>query len=284
METEKRIVAFIDILGFKDLIFQYVEKKDNDFLKRIVSATSIAYQLLQEKVDESPSLGKDYIIKNQFTFKVFSDCICVSAPLKHQNFTISEIYEFFYRYISSYYSLLLGQNIYVRGAISIGEHFENEYIIFSEGLIKAYQLEPIAEYSRIIISRELFTLLKSDINFNETTFTLTHLSDEKGIIFLNPFTNHLLDDPARNPKRKKLVDSVTSWSGSNSLTDLLRKTQESQIKIGSDEVLKLKEVVEKELCTQESVKIKQRLTCLLNVIDYSVAGKNSELFIPIAYT
>jgi hypothetical protein len=41
--------------------------------------------------------------------------------------------------------------MFVRGGVSIGRHFENTRIIFSEGLIRAYELQQPDPYPRISI-------------------------------------------------------------------------------------------------------------------------------------
>ena len=54
--------------------------------------------------------------------------------------------------------------IFVRGALSSGPHYENDHIIFSEGLIKAYDHEKSAIYPRIIVDPGLLSCICNDVN------------------------------------------------------------------------------------------------------------------------
>jgi hypothetical protein len=56
---------------------------------------------------------------------------------------------------------LLMHNIYVRGGVSLGFHFENENTIFSKGLLNAHSIETKrALYPRIVVDNELINKIK----------------------------------------------------------------------------------------------------------------------------
>lgn len=45
--------------------------------------------------------------------------------------------------------------VFIRGGLSLGPHYENERIIFSEGLIRAYELQALDPYPRVLIDPSL---------------------------------------------------------------------------------------------------------------------------------
>lgn len=89
--------------------------------------------------------------------------------------------------------LLESKYIYIRGGLSLGFHFENENMIFSEGLINSHDLESeIAVYPRIILNENLFDILKIMIKDQKDDMALLGVDkmlvcDNNGIVFINPF-------------------------------------------------------------------------------------------------
>lgn len=143
LEYSERIVAFLDILGFKDLVLGVREEA----LKAIQRIDKGLVHVLDCMTLEGDSW---------FSAKLFSDCICISC--EHIG---SNLYYMLSELSFLQYQLACGQ-IYVRGGVSYGHHFENERMIFSEGLIESYGLELRANYPRILISESMQRLIQSD--------------------------------------------------------------------------------------------------------------------------
>lgn len=84
----------------------------------------------------------------------------------------------------------------IRGGVAIGCHYEDNNIIFSEGLIKAYKLESKAVFPRIILDDELVQHVKEIWDDKDLKFIISRLvinkqliSDWEGSVFVNAF-NH----------------------------------------------------------------------------------------------
>lgn len=151
---EVRIVAFIDILGFKKIVY---EKKDK--AKKIM-------RLLDETVREFIELYKEEDICNGVDDGIeitwFSDSIIISD----NDTTIHGIY-FFLSLIQSIQSYFILEEVLIRGGISLGECYHgNSKVsgisnVFGEAMIDAYKLESkSALYPRIILSEDLVNLIK----------------------------------------------------------------------------------------------------------------------------
>lgn len=164
---EKRLCAFIDILGFRDLVQQSVKSpflynKIRDLLREVGRARPIwerdnpvdiiesrlRQQGVQHPKAEANRLIDEYSSAERGTS--FSDSIVLSAALNDHAIT------------GFFTSLLfLSEGIaelgkYVRGAVCLGELCHEPDICFGPALITAYDLEKNAEYPRIIFSSETY--------------------------------------------------------------------------------------------------------------------------------
>lgn len=136
-------VAYIDILGFKDMI-------DNDshlpvfalrFIKRFIS---IYYHSNNEHNNE--------VEADEFLPKatMFSDSIVISQPMSEVD------YPLFIELIAQLQYGLFTKGILIRGGISCGKLYHDENYLFGKGLIKAYLFESTyADYPRILIDINL---------------------------------------------------------------------------------------------------------------------------------
>lgn len=77
MKFENRAVAFIDVLGFKNIVDEAcTEAEDKTVLHELVDTLDSAIPLLNQEVN--PSVSSELIPKHIS----ISDCIILSAPLK----------------------------------------------------------------------------------------------------------------------------------------------------------------------------------------------------------
>lgn len=136
IKYDDRIVAFIDVLGFSNLVY-------SDKLEPI----SHYYAMILTDFKEAA-------IKKKFKFLMISDSIVVHAPQTQDGFFAV------IRALSSLQHRLLLKGILIRGGVSFGKLYVNETdnIIVGAGLINAYNLEKKAIYPRIVIDRNIIPL------------------------------------------------------------------------------------------------------------------------------
>jgi len=189
MENKKHLVAFLDILGFKKLIDEHYSRKNVKALPLLKKALKDAELFA---IQYSKRYLKQYKIK--FSFKQFSDCVCISMPLT-SSLSATESYGIFINVIRQYQFILLDSNILIRGGISIGGHFENSNIIFSDGLVKSYKLESQnAIYPRILIDKELLKYVVDSLIENSEESKMFYqfygtslIKDWDDQVFVSPF-------------------------------------------------------------------------------------------------
>ena len=151
MKYQQRIVAFIDILGFKGILDDTVNKNGDDDEKKINEVVE-AYEAIRdiwgldkksELLDTSSSRSKKVTI--------FSDSIVIS-------FQIDEPSEVFYTLLELKWLIMrmLWHGILCRGAVAIGKFIHKDEYLFGPALVEAYLLESKAAlYPRIILDRSV---------------------------------------------------------------------------------------------------------------------------------
>jgi hypothetical protein len=141
-----RVVAYADILGFRRLVLQ-----NHDDAERTIRRLDETIQNTLKCL--ALDTGSDW-----FSVKLFSDCFCISCRE-------SDLITLFMEMSFLQWNLACG-GIFVRGGLSVGRHYENARIIFSEGLIRAYELQSADPYPRITIDPVVIERIRAERNDN----------------------------------------------------------------------------------------------------------------------
>ena len=176
----EKVVAFLDILGFENLIAM-AEQLDNPI------------ELIQY-IDKAftEEFSTSHLHREQFKVKLFSDCISISTEPSPPNLLM------LIRITASIQRNLAQKGITLRGAIACGKHFENENMIFSKALVIAHLLEKkFAVYPRVLIHSEIFNyLLNEQIIEHKSKYGTTFISsDFDGYFYVDYLDNirHILE-------------------------------------------------------------------------------------------
>ncbi len=141
--STESIVAFIDILGFGDLVLSLESNSS-------VASADHAFKAVSRLFQISDFFGRDGNF-GQVESSIFSDTI-VFSRLLFPSTTNIDLVNFFHS-VSETQSLLLHQGYLTRGGIAVGKciHKKN-HVLFGKAIIDAYRLEQEAKYPRVIIS------------------------------------------------------------------------------------------------------------------------------------
>jgi hypothetical protein len=135
----ERVVAFIDILGFRELVWKVGE--DDKLRKRI-------HRCLERIRDFKEFSLRNETAQKKLEVSVFSDSIAISGA-------VDELGTVLWTALGLQ-SRLLAMEVLVRGGIAKGRTFHADDMLYGEGLIKAYDLEgKTAVFPRIVIDPEL---------------------------------------------------------------------------------------------------------------------------------
>ena len=175
---ENRLVAFIDILGFSNLILRSEKEPARiPWLLNILNA--IKYN---EGIKERFSKNLD--VRMEFT--AFSDCFVLSSIIPEDPVNAS-LYQ-----IALICTLLLKSGLFARGAVVEGNIYHRENVVLGPGLLDAYGKEQKeAIYPRIIVSKNLVKKYYHEIKMPELDKIINKWSatllrkDEDNIYFLD---------------------------------------------------------------------------------------------------
>ena len=166
IKYEKRLVAFIDILGFKEIVKQ--SEKDISKIELIYSVldylknweVSDKWDLRLVKIEEDTQKRgvQNFDIRKKSNITAFSDSIVVSVKVDDNINEMASTPIVNLAYIGA---ILLEKGILFRGGLTIGNLIHNENgTVFGQGLIDAYRLESCnAKFPRIILSDKLLNEL-----------------------------------------------------------------------------------------------------------------------------
>lgn len=193
VDTEPRIVAFIDILGFSNIIQEYDSDKTSNILNDLHETLELAVKISIENMLDSKAKTD---LQEFLEYRMFSDCICISLPYIEFGNDFHIQFHSIATVVKSYQLAMMQKGFFVRGGISIGSFFADKNMIFSGGLVSAYKLEQKIGHPIIAIDKKVLERL--DKNFSENSKnlflenTLIYPDNESDKIFLNPYD--LLDN------------------------------------------------------------------------------------------
>lgn len=197
---EDRFVAFIDILGFKDIIYNIETNlsEDNPQLRSVKSILNF----MSEETKES-HYCTDLPIYEEIDGKIYecelghprltyiSDCIIISADGNLDGFKALS------RKIHKIIADLAIDGLFCRGAITKGNIFHHDEILFGSAYFKAYELESKAIYPRIIVDPDIcnfFDYSKIDVPLSPAFYS----KDKDGYFYLNLTTWYLFPPYCHN--------------------------------------------------------------------------------------
>ena len=204
MEYEERVVAYIDILGFKESI-----KKSNDDkneLKNIFKTlTGLRDEFITEKTDyEREALTK---LNADTQFIAVSDCLIISKRRDE----LGGIDDLFLE-CSNAIHLLIEKGYLCRGAIKVGKMYHKDTTLFGPAFVEAYKAESNERLPIIKFDNELFNIASQypgqDNNASwEVAEVKKHCKElMTGIYYLDYFTDY---DARCGSGNKKTTDHYT---------------------------------------------------------------------------
>ncbi|MGE5479963.1 MAG: hypothetical protein ACM3U1_05995 [Chloroflexota bacterium] len=173
LDTQNCFVAFVDILGFTNYINDY----DNDPMSNILKTLSNA---LEESIETSiqnferiftPESLKTWgfqsdaltDVKGLLQYRMFSDCFTFALPFfnNDKDYIIQLTLLTYILRLFQYKMLVNG--FLIRGGLSYGSFYADKNMLFSGGLVRAYNLEKFASkvgVPRIIIDNDIIRDIK----------------------------------------------------------------------------------------------------------------------------
>ncbi len=140
----ERIVAFIDILGFKNLVNQSMESEET--ARRLHRALELIYERKRENESDNFMGMQKYGVE----VSVFSDSAIISYPIDYEGGLFFILLDIIHLQLD-----LASFGILIRGAIAMGPLYHHGQIAYGPAMNRAYLLKSkYAVMPRIIIEEE----------------------------------------------------------------------------------------------------------------------------------
>ena len=195
------VVAFIDILGYMDLISS-AEKSDtqNEVLKRLHESLSAGRTWLEEAYAGSSELKKLTKV-DRYVLKAFTDNIVIAWPIRQDGeVEIGNAYS----KLSDFQFTMSLEGFFVRGGIAVGNAYVDDITVFGDGVTQAYIGESkIARDPRIVLTESAVAAVKEHLEYygnpRHAPQTSEFLIDSDGQWFVNYLECVLIAADERGP-------------------------------------------------------------------------------------
>ena len=206
-EYKKYYVAFLDVLGFKNLVYN----NDCDMIRKLFDNFKKSKIIIKDNNDETIIFNNDDV-----HIKIMSDSIIFYVEASIPNSCLALLC-----HCAAFQADLLMGNpiVLIRGGISYGDFYieEDNDVLFGTALTDAYLLEEKnARYPRIIVNRSTLNITEQDYKhivfrdddafYSVNYFPLLSLTEDKEVIS-KIFTeiNKHLDSAVDNSIREKYL-------------------------------------------------------------------------------
>jgi hypothetical protein len=166
------IVLYADILGYSRLSNEAIQKDGGlEFLEKIRVTLSKVYDLVRER---SNIHGKRLL----YVVKVFTDNIIIGYPLKNLFFDFgeTELGDILITF-TEVQAGLAKEGFFIRGGISVGNHYMDEDIVFGEALLEAVGQDKSGSPPRLILSKSVQKLIEHQLSFYDDVRNSPHYED-----------------------------------------------------------------------------------------------------------
>ena len=138
---ENRYVAFVDILGFRDLIRRMPREPELfDIARSTLDQIDHQVRSFRDYRRQKRTGARSVLSRPDLQMSAFSDCYVGTAA---------------WRVVAAVQALgatLLTQSIASRGAVVFGEAYHRGRVLFGPAIVKAYELErDVAKYPRVLV-------------------------------------------------------------------------------------------------------------------------------------
>lgn len=233
LEKKYSVSAFIDILGYKELILKESIEREAEIFSDLKETIDFALECTSENIKSTFNFLDDKYkssekLSKRLNVKQFSDNIYFSFDYSNND----KLDLYFGIYVIStisclYQRLMLGKGYFVRGGIAHGLNMLDKNFIFSTALVKAVEIEKNTIYPRITLNKELRDIfIESTENpFRELVFG-QFVEDWAEQVFLNPFLDY-------EERSKKELNSMPKEDVQLLLENISKKQQKLINKINN---------------------------------------------------
>jgi hypothetical protein len=152
MGYDIRVIAFIDILGFKNSIDKS-NKDEKEFQRILLSLTELRDFFIKPKDKDDIETDRYYDADTQIL--QVSDCLIISRLIQEQGGIFHMLSDCGFAT-----HLLISNGFFCRGSIKFGNMYHNNTTLFGKAYIEAYQAEKNEKLPIIKFSKDIFEIVR----------------------------------------------------------------------------------------------------------------------------
>lgn len=203
-ELKRSVVAFVDILGYQELIREaHCNWTSQSLLERLHKSLSEASRRLNG-LDEN---GNSYLPqdmwhhKNRYKIRTFTDNIVIGYPIHDDAETELDA---IFSQLAVFQLVMANHGFFIRGAIAIGDLYIDNLTVFGQGLLDAYDGESKhARDPRVVLTKSAADAVMQHVgcyaNPSYSTQARDLFKDADGQLFLNYLESILIAEDENGP-------------------------------------------------------------------------------------
>lgn len=202
-QLRRSVFVFMDILGYENLTHvAELDGTQQDLLQRLHSALS-----KERKALEGLAVLKKLTTKDHYVLKAFTDNIVIAWPIIED--AEIELGSAFSKVAWFQFNMAL-EGFFIRGAISIGEVYVDDILVFGDALTQAHTGESrLARDPRIILTESAVTAVKQHLHYYSSPKFAPQvgelLQDSDGQWFVNYLDTILIAEDEHGPFYDELL-------------------------------------------------------------------------------
>lgn len=200
-QLQRSVFVFMDILGYENLTrVAELDGTQQELLQRLHSTLSKERKALEGK-HEGLTVLKKLTPKDRYALKAFTDNIVIAWPIIED--AEIELGTAFSKVAWFQFNMAL-EGFFIRGAISIGEAYVDDIVVFGDALTQAHTGESsLARDPRIILTELAVTAVKQHLNYYSSSKFAPQvkelLQDSDGQWFVNYLDTILIAEDEHGP-------------------------------------------------------------------------------------
>jgi hypothetical protein len=204
---QRSVFVFMDILGYADQIKSAEQAgTQQELLGRLHQALSEARSWLESKYEDIPEMAK-LLPKDFYALKAFTDNIVIGWPIRSD--AEIETGSAFSK-VADFQFVMATKGFFVRGALSIGDAYIDDIVVFGDALTQAYIGESkLARDPRIILMESAVSAVKQHLQYysssNWAPQVRVLLRDSDGQWFVNYLDCLLIAEDEAGPFYDELL-------------------------------------------------------------------------------
>lgn len=152
----KHIIAYIDFLGTTKRI---ENEEDNSHLEFIINS----FKDICLEIDKSNKNNRTQNYLTKLKYRSFSDNILFVISANESKMLLADAFDLILKLVSELCLKAIQNSTLVRGGVTIGNIYVDDYTAYGKGLLRAINLEhDVAYYPRIIVDNNVERLLNKE--------------------------------------------------------------------------------------------------------------------------